>query len=757
MGVLLWILKVQDIFCCAYVCCSPGLDEMKMTEEHVLYHVIHRSMSEFLGLYSLLVTSRPCPDINDVLEHVDVDRCVILSGFGEESREKFFSSYGASAYGREVWSGGLSARLELLLDRMSSRSVREMTFLPFIAALLVHSLPNIEIEILPKSAAHLTCFLISSLVQKRTATAKPSQSYCSIFPRLNEKFVHTLRKLASFAYSMTIKRQSVFSCSLLETNSFVGGSNHGEMRMLLDCLTFSFFGRSGEEIGQVEMKQFIHLSVQELLTAYHLVCLAMRDDELLFETALSDLLSETGFGSQFTEVLIFIAALIPPTSSIRFFCALTSQEKLKTTVNWHNIIRWQIWECFQQWHQSLVSDQSFDHLTVEKRVCRSLAKVFNGFLYCHAFEAFLSVQRFIECSSGQLTHISISCNEPDTSTLLSALCTSQLKLQYLNLELLNCSFVSDIDDWLVHVSSKVSTLVERSAYLHYLGFFFSTLSPRFSEYISEALCKNQSITSLSLPVPGHLDVLLAARMRELCQLRLQPIRCKDLAFLLAEIASNCNLTHLSVHILDGEAFDSKCFTPLLVKAIKSTPKLQSLELDGFRFDTHTTPFDEIVDLLKAVRQHDALSQFTLDRNLLRLGVSELVDALRVLVGKRDFDQTDITSNPVRQVRVNLDLRNSKDAVAQCVEWAKEEMPENTDCTIHLRSVLLGKGDSIPSIFDRFDMWYEMRPCTKTLQVVSEHDYSMLVTCTCCIADVISNYNTTRCFGCSNSVCFRSKF
>ena len=732
-----------------------------MTEEHVLYHVIHRSMSEFLGLYSLLVTSRPCPGINDVLEHVDVDRSVILSGFGEKSRKKFFSSYGALAYGREVWSGGLSAKLELLLARMSSGSVHEMTFLPFIAALLVHSLPNIEIEILPKSAAHLTCFLISSLVQKRHATAKPSQSYCSIFPLLNEKFVHSLRKLASFAYSMTIKRQSVFSCSLFETNSFVGGSDHYEMRMLLDCLTFSFFGRSGEEFGQVEMKQFIHLSVQELLTAYHLVCLAMRDDEQLFETALSDLLSETEFGSQFTKVLIFIAALIPPTSSIRFFCALTSHEKLKTSVNLgRSPVADKIWRCFQEWHRSLVSDQSFDHLTVEKRVCSSLAKVFNGCLHFPTFEALFSVQRFIECTSGQLTHISISCEALNTSTLLRALCTSQLKLQYLHLESDSVSLlpvISFYDRWLVDVSLQFSTLVEHSAHLQYLRFFFHARSPRFSEYISEALCKNQTITSLSLPVYGHLDVLLAARMRELCQLRLKPIHCKDLAFFLAEIASNCKLTHFSVYILDSEAFDLKCFTPLLVKAIQSTPKLQSLELDGHNCGTLTTPFDEIVDLLKAVRQHDALSQFTLHCKLFRLGVSELVDALRVLVGKRDFDQTDITSNPVRQVRVNLmDLREEESA-AQCVKWAKEEMPENTDCTIDLRPVLLGKGDGFPSIFDRFDMWYEMTPGPKTFQEVSEHDYSMLVTCTCSIADVISNYNTTRCFGCSNSMCFRSKF
>ena len=733
---------------------------MKMTEEHVLYHVIHRSMSEFLGLYSLLVTSRPCPAINDVLEHVDVDRSVILSGFGEKSRKKFFSSYGSSVYGGDVWSGGLSAKLELLLARMYFGNVREMTFLPFIAALLVHSLPNIEIEILPKSAAHLTCFLISSLVQKRTGTAKPSQSYCSIFPLLNEKFVHSLRKLASFAYSMTIKRQSVFSCSLLETNSFVGGSDHGEMRMLLDCLTFSFFGRSGEEFGQVEMKQFIHLSVQELLTAYRLVCLAMKDDELLFETRLSDLLSETDFGSQFTQVLSFIAALIPPTSSIQFFCALTSHEKLKTSVNLgRSPIAWKIRSWFEEWHQSLVSGQSFDHLTVEKRVCSSLAKVFNGCLYQYfAPHVSLPVQRFIECTSGQLTHVSIQCGALETSTLLRALCTSQFKLQYLKIS--GFRFYSD-DDWLVDVSSQLSTLVEHSAHLHHLDFLSGTWSPRFSEYISEALCKNQTIKSLSLPVLGHLDVLLAARMRELCQLRLEPIFCEGLAFLLAEIASNCNLTQMSVNILDVDAFNLMYFTPLLVKAIQSTPKLQSLEiilLELGRFDDRfIAPFDVIVDFLKAVRQHDALSQFTLDCNLLQLGVSELVDALRVLVGKRDVDQTVITSNPVRQVRVNLHLKNTKDATTQCVEWAKEEMPENTDCTIDLRPVLFEKNDSIPSMFDHFDMWYEMPPGPKTFQVVSEHDYSMLVTCTCCIADVISNYNTTRCFGCSNSVCFRSNF
>ena len=740
---------------------------MKMTEEHVLYHVIHRSMSEFLGLYSLLVTSRPCPAINDVLEHVDVDRSVILSGFGEKSRKKFFSSYGASAYGREVWSGGLSAKLDSLLAGMSSDSVREMTFLPFIAAVLLHSLPNIVIKILPKSAAHLTCFLISSLVQKRTATAKPSQSYCSIFPRLNEKFVHTLRKLASFAYSMTIKRQSVFSCSLFETNLFLGGSHHGEMRMLLDCLTFSFFGRSGEEFGQVEMKQFIHLSVQELLTAYHLVCLAMTDDELLFETALSNLLSETDFGSQFTQVLIFIAALIPPTSSIRFFCALTSHEKLKTSVNLGGSpIAEVIWSCFNMWRQTIYSRPSYiDHITLEKRICSSLANVFNGCLYQYfPIIVSLDVESFVKCTSGQLTHISVCCIRPDIRTLLSALCTSQFKLQYLSLVSYETSLVPDDefdDTWLVDVSSQLSTLVEHSAHLHHLSFYFDTRSPRFSEYISEALCKNQTITSLSLPVHGHLDVLLAARMRELCQLRLQRIHYKDLAFLLAEIASNCNLTHLSVCILDPEAFDLKCFTPLLVKAIQSTPKLQSLELRGSCSHTPTTPFDEIiVDLFKAVRQHDALSQFSLDCQLLRLGVSELVDALRVLVGKRDFDQTDITSNPVRQVRVEVYYWSRKDATAQCLKWAKEEMPENTDCIIHLEPQFLEffeKEDSIPSIFGHFNMWYDMPPGPKTFQVVSEHDYSMLVTCTCCIADIISNYNTTRCFGCSNSVSFRSKF
>ena len=304
----------------------PGLDEIKLSESHILYKVIHRTLSSDLRSYHLLVTARPCPAIDWLFALNLIRRHIVLSGFTKVSRDKFFDSYGKLLYGDSDWSGCRRQKLKTLLKHIDSHGIGEMSYLPFFSTLLVYALPKTIISELPKTKTLLLCYLLMSLL-KRDSSPSTCRSACPIFDKLSNTQLTALRRLASFAFQITVDRQLIFDSASLVRDISSGSATDvekSEFKLVCDCLTFSFPSfRIVQELA-VENRQFIHLSIHELLTAYHLLLLLLSKEKLTydaisFEDSLSEIIRSTDYGSRFTQVLPFLASLTPVEYGVRFF------------------------------------------------------------------------------------------------------------------------------------------------------------------------------------------------------------------------------------------------------------------------------------------------------------------------------------------------------------------------------------------------------------------------------------------------------
>ena len=682
----------------------PGLDEIKLSESHVLYKVIHRTLSSDLRSYHLLVTARPCPAIDWLFALDLIKRHIVLSGFTKVSRDKFFASYGKLLYSDSDWSGCMRQKLKTLLKHIDSHGIGEMTYLPFFSTLLVYALPKTIISELPKTKTLLLCYLLMSLL-KRDSSPSTCRSACPIFNLLSKTQLTALRRLASFAYQMTVHRQLIFDSALLMRDISSGSATDvekSEFKLVCDCLTFSFPSfRIVQEVA-VENRQFIHLSIHELLTAYHLLLLLLSKEKLScdaisFEDSLSEIISSTGFGSRFTEVLPFLASLTPVEYVVRFFrCLVDRVDFRKRSLT---RMRGIVFSCFHEWCLSFDSvAASEEDLAIKKHVAIRLmhslpwaggpARVdFTNFTELEGLtkKSASYLINLITCAPDVFKSLTLPlwCKTSNEARVLSTVLRYQTKCERLSIscrkrerKLLDGNatqqtFQEEYQADLCKFISQSTCL--KTVYLE--GIYDDSLDTGTVGSLPDALSENRTISSLHLDfsrrVPRESNIRRISALDSMINLRRLYIdtTVPD-NFLQALLQLKCvtRLTHIFIlSTIDQAALD------LLCSVIRHSKNLTSLAIRP----RHETKRVAIADIAWEIRHHPTLQGLYINLAGFYLTKAAVLDFLRILVCRNSLRGA-IAETPLRELRV---LFTSDDIASEARRVLEEELHEDDECMI----------------------------------------------------------------------------
>ena len=690
----------------------PGLDEIKLSESHVLYKVIHRTLSSDLRSYHLLVTARPCPAIDWLFALDLIKRHIVLSGFTKVSRDKFFASYGKLLYSDSDWSGCMRQKLKTLLKHIDSHGIGEMTYLPFFSTLLVYALPKTIISELPKTKTLLLCYLLMSLL-KRDSSPSTCRSACPIFKLLSKTQLTALRRLASFAYQMTAHRQLIFDSALLVQDISSGSTTDvekSEFKLVCDCLTFSFPSfRIVQEVA-VENRQFIHLSIHELLTAYHLLLLLLSKEKLScdatsFEDSLSVIISSTEFGSRFTQVLPFLASLSPVEYAVRFFrCLLDpvhSHRHIVDSYFKHSRIRVRgiVFSCFHEWCLSFDSvAASEEDLAIKKHVAIRLMRSlpWAGPACRGVFTNFTVLERLTGKSASYLINL-ITCAPDVFKSLILPLCCktsnearvfSTILRYQTKCERLSISF--EKHEWKLSDGNATQQTFQEEYHadlckyisqstclktVYLKGIDDDSLDTGTVGSLQDAFSENRTILSLHLDfssrVPRESHIRLISALDSMINLRRLHIKTTVPDYFLQTLQLKCvtRLTHISILCctIDQAALD------LLCSVIRHNKNLTSLSI---------LPVSEaedvaIADIAWEIRRHPTLQQLEIDLGRLHQTKSAMLDFLRILVCRKSLRGA-IAETPLRELRVLLLTTNIASEARRVLE---DELHEDDECMI----------------------------------------------------------------------------
>ncbi|XP_065194815.1 uncharacterized protein LOC135826107 [Sycon ciliatum] len=286
-----------------------GIDEGCIMDS-VLYRLITRDLEDISPYYLLLLTARPCPTIRWLWEVGDIDRYLSLRGFDQVSRADFFERYGSLHYGPD-WSS-MRRNLTVFLRKLDSLHVGRLTYLPFMATLCVHAMPRADPSSLPHCATQLLQLLVMALLKRDLRSGPGRSRQFSQFAHLRGPQQKAMQEMAAFAYRMTAERAMVVEDAGDDSPwSGLAADVSEEFESLLSCLTLTFDETGTEQ--SLTMRQFVHLTIQELLCAYHIVRqLQEEDGTTSFCECFSAVVRATNFGEQFTHLLVYVSGLAPP-------------------------------------------------------------------------------------------------------------------------------------------------------------------------------------------------------------------------------------------------------------------------------------------------------------------------------------------------------------------------------------------------------------------------------------------------------------
>ncbi|XP_065195300.1 uncharacterized protein LOC135826626 [Sycon ciliatum] len=288
-----------------------GIDEGCIMDS-VLYRLITRDLEDISPHYLLLLTARPCPTIHWLWEVGDIDPYLSLRGFDQVSRADFFERYGSLHYGPD-WSS-MRRNLTVFLRKLDSLHVGRLTYmyLPFMATLCVHAMPRADRSSLPHCATQLLQLLVMALLKRDLRSGPGRSRQFSQFAHLRGPQQEAMQEMAAFAYRMTAERAMVVEDDGDDSPwSGLAADVSEEFESLISCLTLTFDETGTEQ--SLTMRQFVHLTIQELLCAYHIVRqLQEEDGTTSFCECFSAVVRATNFGEQFTHLLVYVSGLAPP-------------------------------------------------------------------------------------------------------------------------------------------------------------------------------------------------------------------------------------------------------------------------------------------------------------------------------------------------------------------------------------------------------------------------------------------------------------
>ena len=229
-----------------------GWDEFPqhLMEDSFVSTIIRQPHKLSLNLSTILITSRPVASGN--LLHI-ADRRVEILGFTQHQIHTYI----------EKSLDGNSTRIQKLFQHLEEHPVIEgYCYVPLHSAILVHIFLTMK-EALPITLHELFCSLVLCCIVREQATHEPNSYLPELFSLddLPDNLKSKLSNLSVLAYKGVMQDKIVFYSKDLQASCLPSDLPSLGLLQAVEGLTLYSTSRS---------YNFLHLSVQELLAAYHI-------------------------------------------------------------------------------------------------------------------------------------------------------------------------------------------------------------------------------------------------------------------------------------------------------------------------------------------------------------------------------------------------------------------------------------------------------------------------------------------------------
>ena len=273
------VFQIQASYGIKVLFVFDGWDEFpsKLMSNSLVSTIIHQPHKLSLQRSTVLITSRPVASGN--LLHI-ADRRIEILGFTQLQIREYI----------EKALNGNSTRIQKLVQHLEDYPVIEgYCYVPLHVAILVHVFLTMR-EALPTTLHELFCSLVLCCIAREQATHEPDTSLpeLSSLDDLPDDLKSKLRILSILAYNGVMQDKIVFYSKDLQVSHLP--SNLSSLGLLQAV--------EGLSLCKTSLSyNFLHLSVQELLAAYHISQMVAREQVQIFEKMLKS--------SRFQAVLHF--------------------------------------------------------------------------------------------------------------------------------------------------------------------------------------------------------------------------------------------------------------------------------------------------------------------------------------------------------------------------------------------------------------------------------------------------------------------